>query len=202
MDSISKGCVYIDQDLPNPSMKSGWDRPTISPPFMASIDRPISPPLRKRPRLTDDFLGVPSTEIVSSSSTLDDIHIIRSPIRLYAIKDLPASENVDTVTLREILAPQSTLDELWSINFMTDVPFLRQIIGTEDEARIKIRIIHGYWREEDPSRKLMESGIWGDNVKLIAAYLPDAFGTHHSKIIVLFRTDNTAQVVVHTGSLP
>jgi tyrosyl-DNA phosphodiesterase 1 len=85
---------------------------------------------------------------------------------------------------------------------MTDMPFLRQTIGREDETRIKIRIIHGYWREDDPSRKLMEAGVWGNNVKLIAAYLPLAFGTHHSKIIVLFRADNTAQVVIHTGNLP
>jgi tyrosyl-DNA phosphodiesterase 1 len=80
--------------------------------------------------------------------------------------------------------------------------FLRHAVGKEDETRIKIRIIHGYWREEDASRKMMEAGIWGTNVKLISAYLPDAFGTHHSKVIVLFRTDNTAQIVVHTGTLP
>jgi hypothetical protein len=170
---------------------------------MSFIDRPISPPPRKRSRTTGDSFGIPSkAPVISSFPTLDDVHIIRSPIRLYAIKDLPASENVDTISLREILSPQSTLDELWSINFMTDMPFLRQTIGKEDETRIKIRIIHGYWREGDASRKLMEAGIWGDNIKLIAANLPNAFGTHHSKLIVLFRTDNTAQVVVHTGNLP
>lgn len=169
---------------------------------MSLIHRPISPPPRKR-RKTGGSSGVRSTTTTTPlHSQIDDIHIIRSPIRLYTIKNLDASENVDTITLQEILYPQSTLDELWSINFMTDMPFLRQTIGREDETRIKIRIIHGYWREDDPSRKLMEAGVWGNNVKLIAAYLPLAFGTHHSKIIVLFRADSTAQVVIHTGNLP
>jgi len=130
------------------------------------------------------------------------IRVIRSPIRLYRIKDLPDSENVDAVTLRQLLAPSSTLDEVWTINFMTDMPFLRGLIGHEDEGRVKIRVIHGYWRQEDESRKIMEAGVWSENIKLIAAYLPDAFGTHHSKVIVLFRTDDTAQILVHTGTFP
>lgn len=170
---------------------------------MSSIDRPISPPIRKRRRTAhDDLVGRSKHTILSSSIHLDDIRVIRSPIRLYRIKDLDVSENVDTVTLQEILSPRSTLDELWSINFMTDMSFIRHIVGKEDETRVKIRIIHGYWREEDASRKLMETGIWSNNVKLIAAYLPDPFGTHHSKIIILFRTDSTAQVVIHTGDFP
>jgi len=169
----------------------------------SSIDRPISPPIRKRPRPTDDPVVIVSKRNAPpSSSTPDDIHIIRSPIRLYRIKDLDASENVDTVTLREVLSPQATIEELWSINFMTDMLFLRHMIGREHETRIKVRIIHGYWKAEDASRKSMEAGVWGNNVKLIAAYLPDSFGTHHSKIIILFRTDSTAQVVIQTGTLP
>jgi Tyrosyl-DNA phosphodiesterase len=45
----------------------------------------------------------------------------------------------------------------------------------------------------------MEREIWNGNVKLIAAFVPDVYGTHHSKILVLFRSDDTAQVVVQTG---
>ena len=82
---------------------------------------------------------------------------------------------------------------------MTEMSWLRDLLGKENDSRIKVRIVHGYWRQEDESRKWMEQGKWGDNVKLIAAYLPDAFGTHHSKVMVLFREDDTAQVVVHTG---
>lgn len=170
---------------------------------MSYLERPISPPPRKRPRTAGEDERPPSKKLVGDvevDTPHDDIYVIPSPIRLYRIKDLPDSENADTVTLRELLSPQSTLDELWTINFMTDMGFLRGLIGSVDEKRVRIRILHGYWRQEDESRKEMEAGVWGNNVKLISAYLPDTFGTHHSKIIILFRTNDTAQVIVHTGT--
>jgi tyrosyl-DNA phosphodiesterase-1 len=37
------------------------------------------------------------------------------------------------------------------------------------------------------------------NVGLISAYTPDQFGTHHSKMLVLLRHDDTAQIVIHTA---
>jgi tyrosyl-DNA phosphodiesterase 1 len=173
---------------------------------MSSLDRPISPPPRKRRPSTSQELESPSkkkTPKVGAATDVkeenaDEIKVIRSPIRLYTIKDLPDSENVDTITIREVLSP-STLTEMWSFNFMHNMAWLRDLLGKENESRIKVRIVHGYWRQEDESQKLMEQGKWGDNVKLIAAYLPDTFGTHHSKVIVLFRKDEAAQVVVHTG---
>lgn len=39
------------------------------------------------------------------------------------------------------------------------------------------------------------------NVQAITAYMPEAFGTHHSKMLVLFRRDETAQVVIHTANM-
>jgi tyrosyl-DNA phosphodiesterase-1 len=177
---------------------------------MSSLDRPISPPPRKRPRATSEDLSLPTKksnvpsknqheESKSSDPSNNEICIIRSPIRLYSVKDLPSSENVDTITLKDILSPPSTLDEIWSFNYMTYMDFLRDAIGKTDEDRVKIRVVHGYWKQEDLSRKEMEKGVWGNNIRLISSYLPDVYGTHHSKVIVLFRTDNTAQIVVHTG---
>lgn len=31
--------------------------------------------------------------------------------------------------------------------------------------------------------------------------MPEAFGTHHSKMMILFRSDNTAQVIIHTANM-
>jgi MATE family multidrug resistance protein len=31
--------------------------------------------------------------------------------------------------------------------------------------------------------------------------MPEMFGTHHSKMMILFRSDNTAQVVIHTANM-
>jgi tyrosyl-DNA phosphodiesterase 1 len=38
-------------------------------------------------------------------------------------------------------------------------------------------------------------------VALHSAFLPEIFGTHHSKMIIIFRRDDTAQVVIHTANM-
>jgi tyrosyl-DNA phosphodiesterase 1 len=191
-----------------------------------SLHRPISPPPLKRgatkipgisPPAKQSRYSVDGTTLSSDGQSRNDkqpatkpgkdspdknIKIIRSPIRLYSVKDLPESENIDTITFAEILSPQSTLDEIWSFNFMTHLPWFRQFLGPENESRVKVHIVHGYWRREDESRKQMQEDVWGENVKLVSAYVPDTWGTHHSKIVVIFRTDGTAQVMVHTGTSP
>lgn len=39
------------------------------------------------------------------------------------------------------------------------------------------------------------------NVKLHVAPMPEMFGTHHSKMMVLFRHDDTAEVIIHTANM-
>lgn len=39
------------------------------------------------------------------------------------------------------------------------------------------------------------------NIELLSAYIPDPFGTHHSKMLILFRHDDTAQVIIHTANM-
>lgn len=39
------------------------------------------------------------------------------------------------------------------------------------------------------------------NIELLHAYIPDPFGTHHSKMLILFRHDDTAQVIIHTANM-
>jgi hypothetical protein len=38
-------------------------------------------------------------------------------------------------------------------------------------------------------------------INLISSYLPDPFGTHHSKMIILFRHDDCAQIIIHTANM-
>lgn len=40
-----------------------------------------------------------------------------------------------------------------------------------------------------------------ENVKAITAYMPEAFGTHHSKMIITIRHDDIAQVFIFTANL-
>lgn len=39
------------------------------------------------------------------------------------------------------------------------------------------------------------------NVELIPAYLPDPYGTHHSKMMILLRHDDSAQIIIHTANM-
>lgn len=39
------------------------------------------------------------------------------------------------------------------------------------------------------------------NVTLHSAFLPEMFGTHHSKMIILLRHDDAAQVIIHTANM-
>jgi len=39
------------------------------------------------------------------------------------------------------------------------------------------------------------------NVQILIAHMPEAFGTHHSKMMVLIRHDDTAQVIIHTANM-
>lgn len=40
-----------------------------------------------------------------------------------------------------------------------------------------------------------------ENVKLHVAPMPEMFGTHHSKMMVLFRHDDTAEIIIHTANM-
>lgn len=65
-----------------------------------------------------------------------------------------------------------------------------------------MKIIHGFWKREDERRvHLLEAAERYPNIELLSAYIPDPFGTHHSKMIVLFRQDKTAQIIIHTANM-
>ncbi|KAF7957333.1 hypothetical protein EAE96_002919 [Botrytis aclada] len=67
---------------------------------------------------------------------------------------------------------------------------------------VRVNVIHGFWKREDQSRlNLEEQASRYSNIKLLIAYMPEMFGTHHSKMLILFRHDSTAQVVIHTANM-
>lgn len=67
---------------------------------------------------------------------------------------------------------------------------------------VEVIIVHGSWRREDVTKIHIDDACQRySNVKSIQAYLPDAFGTHHSKTFVLIRHDETAQIVIHTANM-
>ena len=124
-----------------------------------------------------------------------------SPISLTKIRDLPVSANIDTVSIHDILG-NPLLKEVWIFNFCFDVNWLMQFFDSDVRALVKVKIIHGSWRQEDGNRIAIEEACrqW-PNVEHYKAYLPDQFGTHHSKMFVMFSHDDTAEVIIHTANM-
>jgi hypothetical protein len=117
-----------------------------------------------------------------------------SPFRLTTIRDLPASQNRDTVNIKDILG-DVMLKEVWLFNYMHDIPWVMSQFDRDIRDHLKVYFVHGNWKQDDASRIRMEEQAkeFPNNVKLVAAYMPEAFGTHHSKVMVLLRRDDTAQ---------
>ena len=66
---------------------------------------------------------------------------------------------------------------------------------------MKVKIIHGSWRKEDTNGVGIDEGAKRHpNIQVIKAYMSEAYGTHHSKMIILFRHDDLAQVTITTGN--
>ncbi|KAI8931273.1 hypothetical protein NX059_011618 [Plenodomus lindquistii] len=191
-----------------------------------SLTRPISPPRTKRSNAdrnapftpTWNFDAIPrsasastapyppsdASEPVQSNAGQDatlDVKFIASPVQLTRIEDMGPAENVDTVGLKDILG-DPLIKECWNFNFLFDLDFVMQHFDSDVRDMVKVKIVHGFWKRDDPRRiALLEKAEQYPNIELLSAYIPDPFGTHHSKMLILFRHDDTAQVVIHTANM-
>ncbi|KAJ4535782.1 hypothetical protein HRR80_006189 [Exophiala dermatitidis] len=127
--------------------------------------------------------------------------LIASPFRLTSIRDLPSSQNIDTISLHDILGIP-LIKEAWIFNYCFDVDWLMSYFDEDIRSQVKVKVVHGSWRAEDGNRLGIEDACrrW-PNVESVTAYMPDAFGTHHSKMFILFTHDDLAQVVIHTANM-
>ncbi|KAB8349732.1 hypothetical protein FH972_023747 [Carpinus fangiana] len=118
---------------------------------------------------------------------------VPSPVSLTTIPALSSASNVDTVSLSDILGDLHII-ECWNFNFLHDVDFV---------IVVDVKIVHGSWdNEEDGNRRRIdEAAACWPNVQVVRVHIPDESGSHHSKLMVLFRNDDTVQVVVHTSNM-
>ncbi|THW38291.1 phospholipase D/nuclease [Aureobasidium pullulans] len=123
-----------------------------------------------------------------------------SPFQLTRIRDLPASANVDTVTLSDILG-EPMIKEQWQFNFLLDIDFIMSHLDEDVRDTVQTKIIHGFHEKNSLSRiSLEETAKKYPNVQALHTWIP-AYGTHHSKMMILIRHDDTAQVVIHTANM-
>ncbi|KAF1980175.1 phospholipase D/nuclease [Bimuria novae-zelandiae CBS 107.79] len=190
-----------------------------------SLQRPISPPASRRrrsrtpppstPRVEADAHVTKQTPTPNGKELTTTItegtyvrkadgattRVIASPIQLTKIRDLGSEQNVDTVELRDLLG-DPMIKECWNFNFLFDLDFVMKHFDPDVRHMVKVKIVHGFWKSEDANRiNLMEVAERYPNIQLISACMPDPFGTHHSKMLILLRHDDTAQLIIHTANM-
>ncbi|KAI1319328.1 tyrosyl-DNA phosphodiesterase [Xylariaceae sp. FL0255] len=146
----------------------------------SSLAYPISPPRKRRVRQRQYLL---------------------SPFHLTKVASLPSEANEGAVSLRDLVGDPLT-SELWEFNYLHDIDFLLQHLDPDTRALTQVHIVHGFWKREDGSRLfLQEQKERHQNVTLHTAYMPEMYGTHHSKMMIMLRHDDTAQVIIHTANM-
>lgn len=99
---------------------------------LGSLSREISPP-RKRKR---------------------EARVVASPWQLTWIRDLPESLNKDAVTLKDLLG-DPLVCECWEFNYLHDIPFLMDAFDPDTRHLVKVHVVHGFWKQEDPNRQML-----------------------------------------------
>ncbi|KAL8396504.1 hypothetical protein RB594_009930 [Gaeumannomyces avenae] len=145
-----------------------------------------------------------STRQQSSSATPAEAATVTdfsSPFRLTHIRDLAPQDNVDAVRLKDVIG-DPLISEIWNFNYLHDINFLLGALDEDVRHMIKVNVIHGFWKKDDHRRiGLQRDAAQNKNLTLHAAFMPEMFGTHHSKMLILLRHDDTAQVVIHTANM-
>ncbi|EFE42278.1 hypothetical protein TRV_02978 [Trichophyton verrucosum HKI 0517] len=163
---------------------------------LLSLNRSITPPLSRnqQPRKPESPSGPgwPSRQ-----------KIIPSPIQLTHIRDISDSTgyNEGCIKLRDILG-DPMIKECWQFNYLFDVDYIMGQFDRDVKDLIQLKIIHGSWKKEAPNRIAIDDACKRyPNAEAVVAYMPEPFGTHHSKMMILIRHDNLAQVIIHTANM-
>ncbi|KAL1976803.1 hypothetical protein VTN31DRAFT_3085 [Thermomyces dupontii] len=205
--------VLADGDRTIKTLAPRFESPVAN---LRSLERSISPPARSKSQQTQPQ-SPPNSVCCSSVSTgqhgLEKKHDpattrsrpkhISSPFKLTYIRDIPFStgNNNETVQLRDILG-DPMIRECWQFNYLFDVDFLMNQFDEDVRSIVQVKIVHGSWKKESENRiRIDEACARYPNVEAITAYMPEPFGTHHSKMMVLLRHDNLTQIVIHTANM-
>ncbi|KAK2882453.1 hypothetical protein FQN49_000345 [Arthroderma sp. PD_2] len=162
---------------------------------LRSLDRSITPPLSRASQ--SRVLAREPKPAVSTAK------MVPSPIQLTHIRDIADSTgyNKDCVKLQDILG-DPMIKECWQFNFLYDVDFIMGHFDRDVRNLVQLKIVHGSWKKEAPNKIAIDDACKRySNVEAIVAYMPEPFGTHHSKMMILIRHDNLAQIIIHTANM-
>lgn len=117
-------------DRPSKRQRTDGDEQASTP---DSLSRAISPPRKHQRR---------------------EARILRSPWQLTWIRDLPEELNQDAVSLKDLLG-DPLIRECWEFNYLHDIPFLMDAFDPDTRHLVKVHVVHGFWKQEDPHRLML-----------------------------------------------
>lgn len=65
--------------------------------------------------------------------------------------------NKDAVTLKDLLG-DPLISECWEFNFLHNIPFLMDAFDPDTRHLVKVHVVHGFWKREDPNRLTLMVG--------------------------------------------
>ncbi|KAI4100461.1 MAG: hypothetical protein LQ345_007456, partial [Seirophora villosa] len=221
------------QEISSADWKSTTRKKVASSKDCGRSTKPISPPpsrkAGKETKASWKTSGSGSIETLPDDPAPRDPCSRASPIQLSTVSGLPASSNIDTLSLGDILG-DPLIEECWLFNYLFDVDFIMSQLDEDTRELVQVKLVHGSWKSEDSNRihiehpsitliryQIQEAAKRYANVQVITAYMAEMYGkgvliifdrkfltrqsgTHHSKMIILFRHDNQAQVIILTGN--
>lgn len=117
---------------------------------------------------------------------------------LSKVRGLETEFNKEALSLKDILEKDAQhLQKSYQFNYMAELDWLLDQYPKQTR-KLPLCIIYNTVSRDD--RQYLEKSNMADSVKLIAAKLPIAYGTHHTKMMILFY-DNFARIVIHTANL-
>ncbi|KAL2831897.1 phospholipase D/nuclease [Aspergillus pseudoustus] len=186
------------------SLSSGL---TTEQPPLTTLHRSITPPppSRSRRSITTTSAASPHEHKIAHPSPQNETKpkTLPSPLHLTHIRDFSPSSgnNVGCIRLPDILG-DPLIRECWQFNYLFDVDFLMKQFDPDVKDLVKVKVVHGSWKKESENRiRIDEACARYSNVEPIVAYMPEPFGTHHSKMMILLRHDDSAQVIIHTANM-
>jgi tyrosyl-DNA phosphodiesterase-1 len=119
--------------------------------ILTSLAAPISPPHCRRPEVVieeQNLVELVRNEGLDKVQSLNAPNVLPSPFQLTSIQDLPATSNIDTVTLKDLLG-HPLISECWEFNYLHDLDFLIDAFDPDVQELVKVHVIHGFWKHED-----------------------------------------------------